>query len=132
MKCKNIQELLLTDYIDGEISEELKEKVKKHIQKCEKCKEFEQALIKGAIDPIKQVGIENPPEYVWTQIQDRIQGEKKEIEVPISQFDSKVCFFVSWETPQINYLSVRLFKPDNTILNIAQPGVLDIHQIIFS
>lgn len=56
------------------------------------------------------------------------QGEMKYFEIPVTDFDDRICFFVSWVTPQDNYLIVKLLKPDGGELLLTQPGVQFIHR----
>ncbi len=56
------------------------------------------------------------------------QGAVRQFDVPITIFDDKVCFFVSWITPAANYLGVRLFTPSGTEISEQQAGVNAIHR----
>ena len=40
MNCKKAQELMLTDYLDDEISEKEKARIEEHLESCQKCREF--------------------------------------------------------------------------------------------
>ena len=51
------------------------------------------------------------------------QGKTKQILVPVTQFDNKVCFYVSWVTPKINNLNVKVFTPDGNELSLNQAGI---------
>lgn len=77
MKCKEIQELIMTDYIDGEMSDELYKEVKKHVDGCVQCKQFEQTVRQTAVEPFKKAPIVTPPESVWINIKDTIQHEQE-------------------------------------------------------
>lgn len=76
MNCKRIQELLITDYSDGEISERLKRMVERHLSICNECRQFEQAVLKTTIEPFKKAQKIKPPNYVWSQIKETIIKEK--------------------------------------------------------
>ncbi|MCX6301383.1 MAG: VWA domain-containing protein [Bacteroidia bacterium] len=56
------------------------------------------------------------------------QGEVKQFDIPITIFDEKVCFFVSWVTPQENYLNIKLLTPAGTELSLDQGGINIIHR----
>ncbi|PIU40948.1 MAG: hypothetical protein COS99_07725 [Candidatus Omnitrophica bacterium CG07_land_8_20_14_0_80_42_15] len=75
MNCKKIQELLLTDYTDGEAKGVLAKEVKDHLRVCEKCRSFEETLKRAAIDPFKNAGILKPPAYLWERIKEKIDIE---------------------------------------------------------
>ena len=76
MNCKEIQELIMTDYIDGEIEEKLEKEVREHLKSCSRCQEFEGSLRKEAIEPFKKVEPVSPPEFTWSKIKRRIEEEK--------------------------------------------------------
>ena len=78
MKCKEIKELLMADYIDGEVSEVLKKEVQGHLNTCSECRQFEHVLRKTAIEPFKRAGQIQPPDAVWNQIRETIaKGEEQ-------------------------------------------------------
>ena len=76
MNCKRIQELLMTDYSDGEISAGLRRIIERHLSICKECKQFEQAVRKTTIEPFKKAQEIKPADYVWDQIKETIIKEK--------------------------------------------------------
>ena len=76
MKCNDIQELILTDYLDGEIHPDIKEKVDDHIAGCQVCRELLAVSRQVADDPFKhaQPKFENQQE-VWQKIKFKIEEE---------------------------------------------------------
>lgn len=76
MKCKNIQELILTDYLDGEMGSEQLKQVERHLAACTDCREFRDAAKQVVAEPFKNAGKVNPPESVWHQIEETIEERK--------------------------------------------------------
>ena len=56
------------------------------------------------------------------------QGIVKQFEIPVTLFDNKVCFFVSWVTPQLNNLGVKIYTSDGNELQLDQPGIIVIRR----
>ena len=85
--CKRIQELILTDYLDDEIS---KESVDKHIASCKECREFLAMAKKITIEPLRNAKRDHIREdVVWSRIQDEIRDE----EAYVNEYDSELSFF---------------------------------------
>ncbi|MBM3248701.1 MAG: zf-HC2 domain-containing protein [Candidatus Omnitrophica bacterium] len=76
MNCEKIKELILTDFSDNRLDEKLKSQVNAHLSSCAGCREFAQSVNKIAIEPFKSAQKENPPDYLWYRIKERIGGEK--------------------------------------------------------
>jgi hypothetical protein len=75
MECKKIQELLLTDYIDGEAGDALKNEVERHVNICHTCRQFKQSLLKIAIEPFRKAKESKPPDLAWNRIKEAIVKE---------------------------------------------------------
>ena len=75
MQCKKIQELLKTDYLDGEVSPQEEQFIKEHLQQCPECGRLEKELqaqrmlFQGA----KRTQV---PERIWYNIRDAIVTER--------------------------------------------------------
>lgn len=78
MKCDNIKDLLMTDYLDNEVSEETRRVVQEHLHICDACAQFEQHLKLKIVEPFKRASIIEPPAHLWEKI-------KHEIEYTVSQ-----------------------------------------------
>ena len=76
MKCNDIQELILTDYLDGEIHPDIKRQVDSHIADCQVCREFLAVSRQVVDEPFKhaQPKFENQ-EKVWQKIKFKIEEE---------------------------------------------------------
>ncbi|MEW5802536.1 MAG: zf-HC2 domain-containing protein [bacterium] len=72
MECKEIQELLLTDYLDGEAGDTLQNEVERHLTICHQCRYLERALRKKVSEPLRKAKKSRPPESVWNRVQEAI------------------------------------------------------------
>lgn len=75
MKCKKIREILMTDYIDGEIDTLLKTKVEDHIKGCKGCFMAKNELEANISAPLRGAELIKPPEELWHKIKDAIEEE---------------------------------------------------------
>ncbi|MFC1594166.1 zf-HC2 domain-containing protein [Candidatus Omnitrophota bacterium] len=92
MNCKRIQELLMTDYIDGEMTQEQERQFKGHLHMCEACKQFEASLQEKAKEPFQGVEKVVPSESLWYRVQDTIEAEKSSRSIFSGVFDSMPDF----------------------------------------
>ncbi len=79
MKCKKIRGLLLTDYLDGQMSQVRKADMEKHMAGCPACKKFSLDAEKIASGLFTNVEKSFPEDFIWHRIKEDIirQGEKK-------------------------------------------------------
>lgn len=78
MNCKQIQELILTDYSDDELSQALRKEVRAHVMACSECRQFEQRVQKTTIEPFSMTDKIAPPDYIWDRIKEKIALENKQ------------------------------------------------------
>ncbi len=84
MNCKKIRELVMTDYIDAELGEDLAKKVQSHLNLCEKCRALEESLRKTGLEPFKDLDQARPPDYVWERIKENMEKDRaKEYVFPV-------------------------------------------------
>ncbi|MFC1599164.1 anti-sigma factor family protein [Candidatus Omnitrophota bacterium] len=76
MKCKQIRELLVTDFVDDQISDGLRKEVELHLAVCSGCRQFEEAVRGGAVEPFKGIEEVPPPGYLWYRIKDAITAKE--------------------------------------------------------
>lgn len=76
MECKNVQDRLLTDYLDRELDETERTGIDRHLAGCPDCAEFLEAVRKTAVIPFKEAGLLNPDEAVWERIREKIEAER--------------------------------------------------------
>lgn len=77
MKCEQIKDLLLTDYLDQQISDETAEAVNQHLLICHECREYSSIVKNKLIEPFKQFARKEPPEELWIKIKDAINHEEQ-------------------------------------------------------
>ncbi|MCX5701593.1 MAG: zf-HC2 domain-containing protein, partial [Candidatus Omnitrophica bacterium] len=76
MNCKKIKDLIITDYIDQELSKSRQEEVITHLKTCSRCRAFEQALRKRVSEPLRKIEPVKPPESIWQRVQEAIDEEE--------------------------------------------------------
>lgn len=77
MTCKKIQELLLTDYADGETNAGQNEMIRKHIVSCRVCKELEAKIQADIIRPFQKTRRMEPPAHLWYRVKTTIESNQK-------------------------------------------------------
>ncbi len=75
MECKHVEELILTDYLDGQLGKEQKAQIEKHLAICSDCKEYELLTKTAVVEPFDNLGKHNPPEVTWNKIKEQIEEE---------------------------------------------------------
>jgi predicted anti-sigma-YlaC factor YlaD len=75
MRCKDIQELIKSDYLDKETTEATLSQIKEHLAVCPLCRELEEELQaqRGLFQKAKRF---EPPKRIWLNIQDAIVSER--------------------------------------------------------
>jgi len=76
MNCKEYQEIILTDYLDDQVSKENKQKIENHLSSCRECREFAVIAQKSVIEPFKMAERVTPPEAVWENIMEEMTEER--------------------------------------------------------
>jgi anti-sigma factor RsiW len=76
MNCKMIQELIITDYVDGEAGHDLRREVEAHLGSCSTCRQFEKAVREVAVKPFKGMPREEAPAYIWNRVKEEISLQK--------------------------------------------------------
>jgi len=79
LNCKNIQEIILTDYIDGHVRDKQKELIDQHLAYCTVCKELLVSIKKQVIYPFNTIRRVVPDESLWVQIKQTIQEEERQL-----------------------------------------------------
>jgi len=85
MRCEKIKELILTDYIDNEMSDEEKSRLSIHFANCHGCKEFFETVKNTVVEPFANVKRIEPPEFIWPRIKEAIIAKRQK---PLSFVDS--------------------------------------------
>lgn len=77
MNCKNVEDLILTDYLDGQMDDEKKKQLEKHLADCASCREYELIARKTVIGPFNDSERVNPPAVIWHKIKEQIEEEEE-------------------------------------------------------
>lgn len=75
MRCKEIQELLKSDYLDGELRAGDMRLIQEHLEKCPHCKKLEEMLL-AQRKLLQEAGHLEVPGRVWQNIRDQIVAER--------------------------------------------------------
>jgi len=86
MKCREWQNLILTDYLDDQMSKEQAVQLEEHVSDCAECREFIAHARKSVIEPFECVEKAEPSEQVWQNIKEAI-NEGQEAEDYVSLWD---------------------------------------------
>lgn len=76
MKCEEIRGLLAADYIDGELDEGARGEVERHLGACLRCRQFEEAVRRDAIDPFRDAQLTAAPASLWRRVRQGIEQER--------------------------------------------------------
>jgi len=77
MSCEKIRELILTDYIDNEISDKEKIRLNIHFANCRKCKEFSETVKSTVVKPFANVEKIELPGFIWHRVKEAIIAEQQ-------------------------------------------------------
>lgn len=75
MECKKVQDWLIAEYGDNELSPEDHAGAARHLTACRGCQEFFTAFQKSAVTPFQEAGEIQPDPAVWQRIRERIEAE---------------------------------------------------------
>jgi anti-sigma factor RsiW len=73
MKCQDIQQQLLADFLDNELPSVNKTEVDRHLAQCSFCREFLSA-VKKVNDPVHAVNDATPGAHVWAKIREQVEA----------------------------------------------------------
>lgn len=93
MNCNKIQNLIATDYIDGEIDIKTKTFIDTHLKSCERCKVFYANLTRIAVEPFKVITQSNPPKEIWSGVESAIRQNKEKENILIILKDNLQALF---------------------------------------
>ncbi len=85
--CKEFQDIILTDYIDGELDQEMKGPLEAHLRSCPECREFAGEVKAQLVAPFKDAPRAAVPEDLWRSIEESIVQESEETQPAVSWFD---------------------------------------------
>lgn len=76
-KCDAIRDLVLTDYIDGELDKNIQVIMESHLQNCRDCRAFAQAVKNNATGPFQKAHRQPVPVVIWETIRENIEAKGK-------------------------------------------------------
>lgn len=131
MKCKEIQELILTDYLDNEVTPLLKVEIEQHLVGCTACREFESAAKKAVIEPFRNPARPNPTDSVWQNIRERIETGENQTVNPSADIMGRIKSFLFAPKPALVtatvmallLLAVIWIKPPSENKDIINPNI---------
>lgn len=94
MNCKKAKDLILTDYIDGELDQRAKDEIDAHLSACRECFVFAESLKKDVAAPIRHAARQNVPEDLWRLVKSRIEEERHPAKEPRPVFEFITSLFV--------------------------------------
>ena len=88
--CKLIQELILTDYTDGQANSFIKDQVERHLLECPACQAFALEVKETLVKPFERVHPKQVPASVWINIKEEINQQ------PVVQEESSLERIKAW------------------------------------
>ena len=88
-KCDYFKDLILTDYMDGQLDNSSSKDVENHLIECCECRAFfKNAKVATAL-PFERLTPQPPPSELWSNIKQRIENEGQESS-PLEEIVSKL------------------------------------------
>jgi predicted anti-sigma-YlaC factor YlaD len=75
MNCKEIKEILLTDYIDDEADEALRQQIEEHLCRCSDCRAVLEAAT-AVVRPLRMAESTPPPAALWQDVRNELEAER--------------------------------------------------------
>jgi len=72
MKCKEVRDILLTEYIDDRSGASRKEQIEQHLETCNDCREYYETLKEKVVRPLREVSYAEVPGEIWEGVRDGI------------------------------------------------------------
>lgn len=76
MKCAEIRELLVSDYLDGELDEAARGEVAGHLEACAGCRQFGEDVRRAAVEPFRDAPRDTAPASLWPRVRQAIEREE--------------------------------------------------------
>jgi predicted anti-sigma-YlaC factor YlaD len=76
-KCDHFKDLILTDYIDGELAKDAAVGVEDHLLDCSDCRAFFKEIKNNNILPLQQAAQQPVPVEIWDAVRQRIEYENQ-------------------------------------------------------
>lgn len=117
MNCKKIQQLILTDYYDNEVTDYMHTIIEQHILNCPDCRAFADEVKEHAVLTAKKYPEIMPPPAVWFQVKKSIEAIQGRRAIPAFLYD-----LIDWLTARIHpfYISAAVSLTILIIVIITQ------------
>jgi predicted anti-sigma-YlaC factor YlaD len=115
MNCKQIKEILITDYIDNELNGEQLMAIDKHLSACVACRQFKQELLVNTINPFKNAVNIAPPAYIWNNIRTTI-AERQSNRSTLPSFFTRLISF-----PRVSIAAAVMALMIGSLLYFSSP-----------
>lgn len=79
MNCEQVKELILTDYIDGRLSDGQQREFQAHLKGCPSCEAMAKQVRADIQSPLQNVGAHRPDDFLWTRIKRAIEQEQPRV-----------------------------------------------------
>lgn len=89
-KCDHIKDLILTDYIDGELDKNAAQVLESHLLDCVDCRAFFKEVKNNVGAPFQQISPEPVPAGLWDAIKEGIEYESQAAHNPLAGFIEKL------------------------------------------
>jgi predicted anti-sigma-YlaC factor YlaD len=130
MNCKKAQELILTDYLDGQMDNKSNILLEEHMANCRTCKEFCATAKKVGDKLLAAVDRVNPPEFVWRRVKESIIVEQRKKAAFPAKFFEKIRYAFYIPNPALAFATIfalilvfgaitRLTVHDRAMLNVS-------------
>jgi len=93
-KCDHFRDLILTDYLDGELNKVLSGNVESHLLDCSDCRLFLKEVKSNAALPLRQVSRQPVPAELWDMISKDLNSEDQKTYPFMELVDRLKVFFV--------------------------------------
>lgn len=77
MKCAELRELFITDYLDGELEKDVQGEVARHLETCAGCRRFEEIVRHAAVEPFRGAPRETAPASLWPRVRQAIEDRQE-------------------------------------------------------
>jgi anti-sigma factor RsiW len=78
MNCNEIRDIIITDYVDNEMSAKTRGEMELHLSICDGCHSFKEAVMSGVVASLRSAEAANPPEALWFKVKNRIERSVQE------------------------------------------------------
>jgi len=128
MKCKKIQELLKSDYLDDEISQRGRQYIKGHLTHCQQCNRLHEELLAQRL-LFQEAKHQKVPASVWENIKNTIAAEQLEQENKVNRGIFERLGGLLWAPRPVfalaSIFTVILFIAVLTGIHLQEKGLLN-------